>query len=269
MYNQTETILFMDKKQHTTETSHQKLYKKDLFSFIEKENLTDNINLSGPPINDSKNTINLFFNIHDPLDTIPLSETEIENIFHPITEKITLELLQKHQNFDPVIRQLKSWHKYKTEPLKTDTPILGNKTLLRYFRKFNNSSINDNTDILEYQSPNYKVPCLLLSMMLIDFHTSHSLHTKGHSGAEKTYSNFKKKFYFTNAPIWIKVLSNYCITCQLNKPYQTKIKSQKQVLKHKVYILITEFLSIQKDHYHHPQKETSTLWSLLTHSHTT
>ena len=140
------------------------------------------MNLSGLPNNDSKYTINQVFNLHEPLDTI-LSKTEIENIFLPITEKILLDLLQKHQNFDLVIRQLKSWHKYKTKPIKADITILGNKTLLRYFRKFNNTSINENTDILEYQTSDLKVPCLLFSMMLIAFHTSHSLHTKGHSGS--------------------------------------------------------------------------------------
>ena len=77
---------------------------------IQKENLTDKINLSGPPINDLKYTINQVFDLHDPLDTIPL--------------------IQKYQNFDPVIRQLKSWHKYKTNSTKADTTILGNKTLL-------------------------------------------------------------------------------------------------------------------------------------------
>ena len=124
---------------------------------------------------------------------------EIENIFLPITEKVTLELSQKHQNPDPVIRQLKSWHKYKTKLLKADTTILGNITLLRHFRKFNDTSINENTDILEYQTPDIKVPCLPLSMMLTAFHTSYSLHTKGHSGAEQTYSKFTQNFYFPNA----------------------------------------------------------------------
>ena len=115
--------------------------------------------------------------------------------FLPTTEKITLELLQKYQNLDPVIRQLKSWNKYKTKPTKADTTILGNKTLLRYFRKFNNNTINENTDVLEYQKPNLKKPCLPLSMMLIAFNTSHTLHTKGHSGSEKIYSNFIQKFF--------------------------------------------------------------------------
>ena len=87
----------------------------DLFPLIEKENLTDNINLSGPLNNDSKYTINYVFNLHDTPDTIPLSKIEIENIFLPITEKITLELLQKHQNLDPLIRQLKSFHKFKNQ----------------------------------------------------------------------------------------------------------------------------------------------------------
>ena len=112
-----------------------------------------------------------------------------------------------------------------TKPIKADTTILGNKTLLRYFRKFNNTSINENTDILEYQTPDFKVPCLPLSTMLVAFNSSHTLHTKGHSGSEKTYSYFIQNFYFPNAPIWIEVFCNDCIICQLNKPYP----NQKQI----------------------------------------
>ena len=85
------------------------------------------------------------------LDKIPLSKIEIEKLFLPTTETFTLELLQKYQNLDPVIRQLRSWHNYKTKPTKADITILENETLLRYFRKFNNTSINENTNILEYQ----------------------------------------------------------------------------------------------------------------------
>ena len=84
----------------------QQPHRKDPFPLMEKENLTDIINLSGPLPKDLKYTINQIFNLHDPLDTIPLSKLEVENIFLPATEKITLELLQKYQNLDPVIRQL-------------------------------------------------------------------------------------------------------------------------------------------------------------------
>ena len=90
---------------------------------VEKENLTDKINLSGPQTKYSKYTINQVFNLHDPFDTIPLSKLEIDIIFLPPTEKITLELLKRYQNLDPVIRQLKSWHKYKTKPAKADTQV--------------------------------------------------------------------------------------------------------------------------------------------------
>ena len=110
----------MDKKQHPTKTN----------KTLEKENLTDKINLSGPQTNDSKYTINQVFDLHDPLETIPLSKLEIDNIFLPPTDEITLELLKQNQNLDPVIRQLKSWYKYKTKPVKANTSILGNKTLL-------------------------------------------------------------------------------------------------------------------------------------------
>ena len=168
---------------------------------IEKENLTDEINFSGPPLNNSKYTINQWKGVF-PLDTIPLSKLEIENTFLPPTEKITLQFLQKYQNFDPVIRQLKSWHKYKTKPTKADTTILGNKTLLQYFRKYNNTTINETTDFLEYQTPAFKVPCLTLSMVLIAFDISHTQHTKGHSGSQKTHSNFRQKFLLPKCTNW-------------------------------------------------------------------
>ena len=77
--------------------------------------------------------------------------------------------MKQYQNLDPIIRQLKSWHKYKTKPVKADTTILGNKTLLRYFRKFNSTTINENTDLLEYQLNESTVPCLPQSMILIAF----------------------------------------------------------------------------------------------------
>ena len=60
--------------------------------------------------------------------------------FVPKTEKITLEILPKHQNLDSIIRQFTSWHKYKTKPIKADITILENKTLLRYFMELMESA---------------------------------------------------------------------------------------------------------------------------------
>ena len=98
-------------------------------------------------------------------------------------------------------------------------------------------------------------------MILIAFNISHTQNIKGHSGSEKTYSNFIQNFYFPNAPIWIKVLCNDCIVCQLNKPYPNQKQiAQKLDLKDKVYILTIVFHSIQKDQFHHHLKETPTLW---------
>ena len=64
--------------------------KKDLYPLIEKENLTNKINLSGAQTNDSKHTINQVFDLHDPLDTISLSKLEIDNIFLPQQIKLHL-----------------------------------------------------------------------------------------------------------------------------------------------------------------------------------
>ena len=92
--------------------------------------------------------------------------------------------------------------------------------------------------------------------MLTAFHTSHSLHSKGHSGAEKTYSNFTQNCYFAKAPR--KILCNDCITCRLNKPYPNQKQiAEKQEFKAQIYTLTTESLSILMDQYLHPQKETN------------
>ena len=97
--------------------------------------------------------------------------------------------------------------------------------------------MKENTDILEYKTTDFKVPCLPLSVMLIAFNTSNTLHTKGHPGSEKTYSNFIQNFYFPNAPIWIKRLCNDCIICQLNKPdpNQKQIAEKQEFKGHSLY----------------------------------
>ena len=68
----------------------QQLHKKDLFPLIDIENLTDKINLSGPQTNDSKYTINQVFNLHDPLDTIPLSKLKLKKLFSYQQKKLHL-----------------------------------------------------------------------------------------------------------------------------------------------------------------------------------
>ena len=64
---------------------------------IEKEKLTDKVKISEPPINDLKHTINQGFDLHDPLDTIPLSKLEVENIFLPPTKKNYTTIITKKQ----------------------------------------------------------------------------------------------------------------------------------------------------------------------------
>ena len=99
-------------------------------------------------------------------------------------------------------------------------------------------------------------------MILIAFNISHTQNIKGHSGSEKTYSNFIQNFYFPNAPIWIKVLCNDCIVCQLNKPYpnQKTNSTKNKILKDKVSTLIIVSHLIPKDQFHPHQKENSYIW---------
>ena len=129
--------------------------------------------------------------------------------------------------------------------------------------------MNENTDLLEYQLDDSKVPCLPLSMMLIAFNISHTHNTKGHSGSEKTYSNFTQNFYFPNAPIWIKVICNDCIICQSNKPYPNQKQiAQKQDFKGQS-LYFNHRISFDTKGPISPSSEgisyITTLWSLLMH----
>ena len=117
--------------------------------------------LSRPPDLDSKYTKNQVFILHDPLDSIPLSKTKIEDIFLPAMEKITLEFFQKYQILDPVSIQPKCWHKYKTKPVKADITILRNRTLLRHFRKPSNTTITETTIFWNTKHPEQNYPLFL------------------------------------------------------------------------------------------------------------
>ena len=86
-------------------------------------------------------------------------------------------------------------------------------------QKIQKHNKNENENLLEYQTPETKSPCLPLSMILLAFHISHSINTKRHIGSGKVFSNFNQNFYFPNAPIWIKRSCNDYKTCHLNKPY--------------------------------------------------
>ena len=142
------------------------------------------ISVSGKTVTSQKHTINKIFNLTHLLDTISFDKKEIQKSFLPNTEKLALDFLQKYQILDPVIVQLKFWHKYKTQPIKANITILGNKSSLRFFRKFNKTTRYETTDILEQQHQDTKVPCLPLSLKKIAFHT------KGHVVSEKNLKKF-------------------------------------------------------------------------------
>ena len=65
-------------------------HKKDVFPLIEKENLTDKINLSGPQTNDSKYTINQVFDLHDHLTQFPYQNWKLKIFFS--LQQIKLQL---------------------------------------------------------------------------------------------------------------------------------------------------------------------------------
>ena len=99
--------------------------------------------------------------------------------------------------------------KNKTSKIWHHNPRKQNLTSI--FPKNNHTTTNGNTDLLEYHTPQPKIPFLPFSLFLFVFDSSHSLHTKEHAGSEK------QKFVFLNAPTWIKLLCNDCRISQINK----------------------------------------------------
>ena len=94
----------------------------------------------------------------------------------------------------------------KTKTIRANDTNLGNKIRFRYFLK---STLQQSTKtlifwIIIYHTPETKVPCLPLSIILVAFHISGSLNTKIQAGSEKKHTSFIQSFYFPNAPIWIK-----------------------------------------------------------------
>ena len=110
-----------------------KLQRNKPFPIIKQEDLTSMISFSGFPVSGKKYTINKSLELQDPLYTTPLNRKDIQNIFLPNAENLPLQLSQKHQNLRPVIRQFRFWYSYKTNPIRAEITILGNKTILQYF----------------------------------------------------------------------------------------------------------------------------------------
>ena len=123
----------MDKNNTQMEPYQPKSQRNKSFPIIKQEDLTSMINFSGFPDSSKKYTINKLLELQDPLYTTPLNRKEIQNIFLPNADNLPLQLSQRHQNLRPVIRQFRFWYSYKTNPIRAELTILGNKTILQYF----------------------------------------------------------------------------------------------------------------------------------------
>ena len=125
-------------------TSNYKTHRNILFPLLEKENLTDVINLPAPPQFRFKpkkyNQLDIQFT--RPPGNIPLSKIEIQNIFLTKAKKMT----PKYYNKTLSSNNINHGNKNETKPMKPDI-VLGIKTLLQYFRNFYSTTINENTDL--------------------------------------------------------------------------------------------------------------------------
>ena len=86
--------------------------------------------IEGNKITALKSRIDTIIKLHPPSNKTKIQEFfGMLNLLGKFVFKMRLYLkhihnLEKFQKLDPVIRLLKSWHKYRTKPVNTDTRML-------------------------------------------------------------------------------------------------------------------------------------------------
>ena len=87
---------------------------------------------------------------------------------------------------------------------------------------------------MEYHTPEQKKTLSTNKHDIISI--SHLIILERHAESVKTDLSFIQKFYFPNAPFWIKILCNNCISCQISKPFpHQKQLAEKQDFKGKIF----------------------------------
>ena len=136
-------------------------------------------------------------------------------------------ILQEQIN-DPVLSVVRQWMKTGNKPTPKSPELQHSKGLMRYFQEFDRLTIEEQGNLLCYNEPtddpadeNLRI-CLPLSLFLACFRMGHYNDLGGHMGAEKTYLNAKRFYYWPGMHDWICALTQDCVSCQSNKSKQRR-----------------------------------------------
>ena len=124
----------------------------------------------------------------------------------------------------PVLGTVRSWNRKETSPDIKSPEIQQSKGLLQYCQERDRLLIETEGQLLCYNESSYKLDeenlriCLLLSLFLAGFRLGHYNEMGRHMGANKTYANAKRFYYWPGMFDWICALTADCTNCQNNKP---------------------------------------------------
>ena len=129
---------------------------------------------------------------------------------------------------DPVLSVVRQWIKTGNKRTPKSPELQHSKGLMRYFQEFDRLTIEEQGNLLCYNEPtadpadaNLRI-CLPLSLFLACFRMGHYNDLGGHMGAQKTYLNTKRFYYWPGMHDWICALTQDGISCQSNESKQQK-----------------------------------------------
>ena len=120
------------------------------------------------------------------------------------------------QEFDSLLSKVPDWLKEEQKPSLED-PQYQSRAFRNFINNFELLFIDPDTNLICYKKPKpngdqiEKKICLLLSIMFVAFHQSHSHEVSGHLGQMKTSANLKRYFFVPGTFKWVTVLINDCL----------------------------------------------------------
>ena len=161
-----------------------------------------------------------------PTESSKITTRDLIQKLDQLSKEIDLDVttILDEQIKDPVISKVRQWIKTGQLPPPKSQELQHSKGLSRYFHEFDRLLIEEQGNLLCYNEPSDNPDheqlriCLPLSLFLACFRLGHYNDLGGHMGAEKTYLNTKRFYYWPGMHDWICALTQDCVSCQSNKP---------------------------------------------------
>ena len=208
---------------HERKLLYNRIYQKDLQKHKAKSlkqtiQAIDSPNISPTLQKNNVSTIHAITHQLPPTIDTTTAFTLMENFANT---EITLELLLREQQNDPIISEITKWIIAKTVPPYKYTDL--NKDLKHFKNKFNDLLINTNNltmiRIEADEEPHEITTRIILpqQLLLAVFKKAHDDKLTGHFGVKKTLAKIQLQYYRPGLIDYIRALANDCQNCQLNK----------------------------------------------------